>query len=79
MPDFLKNKEELSLELFKYVRVITLSQRAKLFPAGDGALLCVLTNHSLQEEERQTAQYGKETVRQQENTCDKSTRCQSAD
>ncbi|TNN40474.1 hypothetical protein EYF80_049352 [Liparis tanakae] len=44
-------------------------RRAELGPAGDGALLRVLTNHSLHQEEWHATQHGKETVRQQEDTC----------
>ncbi len=49
--------------------VLTLRQRAELGPAGDGALLCVLTDHSLQQEEWHATQDSTETVRQQEDTC----------
>lgn len=48
---------------------ITHRQRAELGPAGDGAFLCVLADHRLQQEERHAAEKGKETVGQEENTC----------
>lgn len=48
---------------------ITHRQRAEFGPAGDGALLRVLADHRLQQEEGHAAKKGKETVRQEENTC----------
>lgn len=55
----------------KGYKLITLSQWADLGPAGDCALLCVLTDHRLQQEKWQTTQYSKDTVRQEEDTCTK--------
>lgn len=49
--------------------VITLCQWTDLGPASDSPLLCVLTNHSFHQEEWNSKQQSKQTVRQQEDTC----------
>lgn len=50
---------------------LTLSHWAELGPAGNRTFLRVLTNYRLHEKEWQATQYGKATIGQQENSCNR--------